>query len=428
MEQHKKTGLIIKFKHLLRKTGAFIGPGFLTGAAGDDPSGIGTYSIAGAKYGLLIAWLVPFQLPLMFAIQETCARIGLITKKGLAANMKQFFPKTVIYPALAIFILANIFNIGANIAIMSESATLLFGLNFQVCSLAITTIIILLQVFVPYHLYAKLLAWLSLFLVSYVITGCMTTTHWLDVIKKTFTPTFHFSTDFILIATGLIGTTISPYLFFWQTSQELEELNDVNKKQPPIKTTLKRIRTETFIGMFFSQLIAWFIIITSFSTLHSFNITEINSAAEAALALRPLAGDWAFILFALGIIGAGLIGIPVLAGSTAYALSEVFNYKASLSYTVKDARFFYSIISLATLGGLLINFVNINPMQALLYAAVINGIATVPFIIFILILANKTEVMGIHKNSQLSNAAGTITLCLMMTSALLSVIFPPFKK
>lgn len=415
-----------KTKERACKFGRTLGPGFVTGAADDDPSGIGTYSLAGAKYGLMLAWLVPFQLPFMFAIQEMCARIGLMTGKGLAANMKELFPKVIVYGAVGILVFANVANIGADIAIMAESATLVLGCKSWIWACCITLGIIMMEVFIPYHFYSKILMWSSVFLLSYVATAFMTTHHWMDVMAWTITPHMLWNADFILLATGFIGTTISPYLFFWQASHEIEDSIDhgvISAAGTVDKNVIKKMRIDTFIGMFFSQLISLFIVVTCFSTLHVNGITDINTASDAALALKPLAGEWAYLLFTLGIIGSGFIGIPVLAGSTAYALSEIFGQKGSLALTYKQAPFFYAVIVLSTLAGLGMNIINISPVKALLYAAVINGIASIPFIIFILILANKKDLMGENKNRHISNIAGGLTFSMMLLSTAFFIIF-----
>lgn len=418
-------GHFVKIKNIFSKIGKYLGPGFVTGASDDDPSGIGTYSIAAAQYGMQMAWLIPFQLPLMIAIQEMCARIGLVTGKGLAANMKDFFPRYVLRGAILLLIVANVINIGADISIMASSAQLVLGSYAFFWAVILTIFTLLLQVFVPYHVYSKFLVWSALFLLAYVITAFITTTNWLEIIKQTFIPHMHFTTDFMMVIVGFIGTTISPYLFFWQTSHEIEEINHPShtvSEVPLSKAALiKKSRIETSIGMLFSQLIAFFVVVTCYSTLHLQGITAINSAYDAALALKPLAGNGAFLLFTIGMIGAGLLAIPVLAGSTAYALCEVFGFKASLEYTYKEAPFFYAVIILTTLAGLAMNLININPMKALLYAAVVNGISTVPFIVFIIILANKTRIMGEYKNGKISNILGAITFVLMSVCALLLI-------
>ncbi|MFA5075491.1 MAG: Nramp family divalent metal transporter [Candidatus Babeliales bacterium] len=398
-----------------------LGPGFVTGASDNDPSGIGTYSIAGAQYGLLCLWLIPFLLPFMIAIQEMCSRIGVVTRKGLTANIKENFPKPILYCAVLILLFANIFNIGANLAIMAEAIKLLFGGKLIFWMIFLTLTITFMEIFIRYRDYSRILVFFSLFLLVYVATAFTVNQNWLDIFKFTFFPKFNFSKGFIFVATGFIGTTISPYLFFWQPSQEIEDLNDDNnlKNLENLKKTIKKKRTKTAIGMAFSQIITFFIIITCFSTLHKNGITKIENAAQAASALKPLAGDFAFIFFTLGILGAGFLGVSVLAGSAAYALAETFNFKQGLSYKFREAKFFYSIIAVSTFIGFFINFIGINPIKALFYAAIINGISTVPFIIIILILANKKKVMAEYKNKFISNFLGIATFFLMFLSALL---------
>jgi NRAMP (natural resistance-associated macrophage protein)-like metal ion transporter len=413
--------LFEKPKKGIKKVLKVLGPGFITGAADDDPSGIGTYSVAGAQYGPLLLWLIPLQLPLMFAIQEMCGRIGLVTGKGLAANMKLHFPKSILYGSIFILVLANVINIGADISIMAASLKLVLGFNINFWALTATIVIILMEIFISYHTYSKILLILSAFLLSYAITALMTTEQWLEILWYTFTPHILWNKDFFLVATGFIGTTISPYLFFWQTSQEIEEKLD-HKTKRQVRKIIKEMPKDTFSGMFFSQLMTLFIVLTCYFSLHQHGITHITSAYEAALALKPFAGECASIVFALGIIGAGFLGIPVLAGSSAYALSEVFNQSEGLAYKFHEAKFFYGVIAFSTLIGLFINFIGINPIQGLLYAAVINCIAAVPLIGFILILGNKKELMGQSRNRLFSNIFGSITLILMLLSALMLIV------
>lgn len=415
-----------KIKAKGKKLINLVGPGFITGAADDDPSGIGTYSIAGAKYGLLLTWIVPFQLPLMYCIQEMCSRIGLVTQKGLTSNMKQLFPKSILYIVISILVFANAVNIGADIAIMAASINMLLAYNIHFLAILITVIIILTELFIPYHLYSRILMSISALLLAYVITGFMVSPDWLTIIQYTFIPHIKFDRDFILILTGFIGTTISPYLFFWQTSQEVEERQDRKKngeEDSPIPALLKKSRIDTFVGMLFSQIIAFFIVITCYSTLHLNGITEINTAHDAALALKPFAGEWAYLLFTVGIIGAGFLGIPVLAGSAAYALSELLNWKEGLAEKPKDAVGFYSIIAISTLLGLGINFIGISPIKALLYAAIINCIASVPVTAFVVLLANKKEIMGKHKSGWLANTFGWLTFATVFASSALTLIY-----
>lgn len=414
-----------RFKNKIIKVFKSLGPGFITGSSDDDPSGIGTYSIAGAKYGLLLAWLVPFQLPLMISIQEMCARIGIVTGQGLLTNMKKIFPRSILYIVASILAIANIINIGANISIMAASIKMVIGGNIYFLTILITTMIIIMEVFIAYHFYSKMLLIFSYCLLSYAITAFLTTENWMEVLQYTFTPHFKFDKDFILILTGFIGTTISPYLFFWQTSQENEDAleNKVIYRLKSLKSLINKARNDTYIGMFFSQLMSLFIVITCFSTLHKNGIFEINSASDAALALKPLAGNWAFSLFTIGIIGSGLLGVPVLAGSLAYVFSELYNKKEGLSYKFNEAKFFYIVIATSTALGLFINFIDINPIKALLYSAVVNGIAAVPLIAFVIILANNKKIMGKNKNKFISNFFGSITFITMLLCAILVFIY-----
>ncbi len=413
----------IKIKAI--KIMGLLGPGFVTGSADDDPSGIGTYSIAGARYGVGLAWLVPFLLPLMYIIQEMCARIGLVTGKGLAANMKRVFPKPIVYMGVAILGFANIFNIGANLVIMAASIKLVVGGNGLWMAAVLAVGIVLMEIFISYHTYSKILIIFSLVLLSYVFTAFIATQDWWYVLENIITPHFSWNRDFILIMTGFIGTTISPYLFFWQTSHEVEDHSDQKKNGMHVRLPqlIRHGRLETFLGMLFSQLMTLFIIITCFSSLHLNNITEINTAADAALALKPLAGEWAFLLFTIGIVGAGLLGIPVLAGSLAYAVSELFDRKAGLAYKYHQARFFYGVIAAATVLGLFIDFIAINPVKALLYAAIINCVASAPLVMLILWLANKAEIMGNNKNGVWSNVFGGVASIVLLLSSLLMFYF-----
>jgi len=415
-----------KIKAKSKKLIRLIGPGFITGAADDDPSGIGTYSIAGAKYGLLLTWIVPFQLPLMFCIQEMCSRIGLVTKKGLTANMKRLFPTSILYVMILILVFANVVNIGADIAIMASSINMLIGFNIHLLAILVTAIIILTELFISYHLYSRILMFLSLSLFAYIITAFMTAPDWSTILRSAITPHIQFNREFILVLTGFIGTTISPYLFFWQTSQEVEEIDDKKAdgaQESPVINLLKKSRLDTLVGMIFSQIIAFFIVITCYETLNLNGITEINTAYDAALALKPFAGEWASYLFTIGIIGAGFLGIPVLAGSAAYALSELRNWDEGLAKKPQEAIGFYSVIAFSTLLGLGINFIGISPIKALLYAAIINCIASVPITAFVLLLANKKAIMGEYKNGMIANLFGWITFATVFISSLLTLIY-----
>lgn len=413
-----------KTKKKLWNALGIVGPGFVTGAADDDPSGIGTYSVAGAHYGLKMAWLIPFQLPLMFYIQEMCARIGLVTGRGLAANIKRFFPKPFLYFSVFVLVLANVINIGADIAIMSAATQMITGINVNLLALIIVVTVVATEVFVPYRIYSRVLMVFALFLLAYVGTAFMVANDWWAIIKQTFIPHIELDKEFLMVMAAFSGTTISPYLFFWQTSQEVEECGTQDCINPvKRKSILTRLRIDTFIGMLFSQLMAFCVVVTCYATLHQQGVTNIATASDAAMALKPLAGEWSSLIFTLGIIGSGFLGIPVLAGSAGYALSEIVGCKGSLAKTWKEAPFFYSIITLASLIGLVINFIGINPVKILVYAAVVNCIAAVPLLIAVILLSNNKNIMGEHKNGHVSNFVGWCTFGVMLSSTVLTLVF-----
>ncbi len=410
-----------KLKRLLR----IIGPGFITGASDDDPSGIATYSQTGAMFGLTQAWTAVFSFPLMTAVQEMCGRIGLVTGKGLAGVIKKYYPKHVLYSVVSLLVVANTINIGADLGAMAASAQLLIDLPFWVwlLSMAVTTLV--LQVFVSYKVYSQYLKYLALALFSYVFTAFIIYVPWLEVLRSTVFPTIHFTKEYMLNVVAILGTTISPYLFFWQASEEVEEevehhkLYQMGAGLPKVTTTdISNLRKDTIIGMFFSNLVMWFIIVTTGVTLFPEGIHNIESASDAALALRPLAGDFAFLLFAIGIIGTGLLAVPILAGSASYAVSEAFGWKEGLSLTFKSAPNFYFVIAVATLIGMCINFIGINPIQALYYSAVINGIIAPFLLIILLFIANNKKIMGSHVNNNVINILGIITIIIMTLAAI----------
>jgi Mn2+/Fe2+ NRAMP family transporter len=379
---------------------ARVGPGLITGVADDDPSGIATYSQAGAQFGLNMLWTMPVALPLMTAIQYMCASIGRVTGKGLAANIKDAFPPVVIKSVVFLLLLANTLNIAADVAAMGEVAELVTGLDRHLMTAVFVIATLLLQVFIPYHRYVRFLKWLTLCLLAYAAVLFTVHVPWGQVALRTVWPHFTADAGAAAVVVGIFGTTISPYLFFWQASEEVEDMQAGKGTAPLLRdpraadAELRRIRWDTWSGMFYSDLTAYFIILATAVTLHAAGITDINTAAQAASALHPLAGDFAFILFALGILGVGLIGVPVLAGSGAYALSEAMGWKSGLEREVNDARGFYGIISVSVLAGLVIQYLPISPMKALFWSAVINGVVAVPLMVVIMLLVSKKSVMG----------------------------------
>jgi Mn2+/Fe2+ NRAMP family transporter len=380
---------------------ARIGPGLITGVADDDPSGIGTYSQAGAQFGLDMLWTMPLAFPLMSAIQYMCASIGRVTGKGLAANIKDAFPPIVIKSVVILLLFANTLNIAADVAAMGEVAQLIVGIDRHLMTAFFVIATLLLQIFIPYHRYVRFLKWLTLSLLAYAAVLFTVHVPWGEVILRTAWPHFTPNAGAAAVVVAIFGTTISPYLFFWQASEEVEDMHAGRRATVSLvrdahaaRAELRRIRWDTWSGMFYSNLTAYFIILATAVTLHTAGITDINTAAQAASALRPLAGSFAFILFALGILGVGLIGVPVLAGSGAYALSEAMGWKSGLERKATDARGFYGIIAVSVLAALAIQYLPIGPMKALFWSAVINGIVAVPLMAVIILLVSKKSVMG----------------------------------
>ncbi|OGD92922.1 iron transporter [Candidatus Curtissbacteria bacterium RIFCSPHIGHO2_01_FULL_41_44] len=406
----------------LKKIFSKFGPGIITGASDDDPSGIATYSMAGASQGYSLLWTSLFTFPLMAAIQEMCARIGLITGKGLAGNIRtRFKSKTLLYFLAFLIIVANTINIGADLAGMAAATRLLIPVYPQLVALLMTILIIALMVYFPYKFIASNLKWLTFTLFAYIASVVVTKQDWFAIIQHTFLPDIRFNKDLITILVAILGTTISPYLFFWQTSEEVEEMKEEakekHKKIIVTKHELKQMRDDVNLGMLFSNIVMYAIIATTASTLFASGIHEITTADQAAKALEPIAGRASYLLFTLGIIGTGLLAIPVLAGAAAYAVSEIFGWNEGLNKSFRQAKSFYAIIILSTITGLLMNFANVNPFKALFYTAVIYGLISPILIMFILLLANDKKLMGNLKNGLVSNILGVLTLVVMTLAA-----------
>lgn len=412
-----------KLKKLLKS----LGPGFITGAADDDPSGVATYSIAGAQYGYRLNWLSLFLIPMMIAIQEMAGRIGMCSGMGLAGAIKKFYSKKLLVFAVSLLVLTNIINISADLGVMAASLAMLLDLPFLLWLVLITVVSVSLEIFLPYRKYAFFLRWLSLVLVVYVITAFITKQDWLLALNQTLIPHIDFNLVYLMTMVGFIGTTISPYLFFWQAAEEVEEeikegdIKEFNDRPHITKSKIVYLRTDTNIGMIFSNVIAAFIVLTTAGSLHAAGITNLETPQQAALALRPLAGDFAFFLFTFGIIGIGLQSVPILAGSVAYALSEVFGFKEGLSKKLNKAKAFYLILGLATLIGALINLVGINPIKALYYAAILNGVISVPLIAIIIKLANDKRVVGEFKTQKINQIVAWITLIFVSLASALMI-------
>ncbi len=401
-----------------------VGPGLVTGVADDDPSGIVTYSQAGAQFGFNMLWTMPFAYPLMSTIQVLCARIGRVTGKGLSANMKLAFPPAVLVVLVSILLVANVLNIAADIAAMGEVAQLVTGINWHIMTGVFVFVSLLLQILIPYRHYVFFLKWLSLSLLAYGAVLFTVHVPWSAVVWSTFFPRFTINADSAAVIVGVFGTTISPYLFFWQASQEVEDMNlrregslltDGNTE---VHSELRRIQWDTWSGMLYSNVAAYCIILATAVTLYAAGVRDINTAAQAASALRPLTGEFAFLLFALGILGVGLMGVPVLAGSAAYALSEVFAWRSSLEDSAKQASKFYGIIALSVLGALAIQYSPISPMKALFWSAVLNGVVAVPLMVAIMILSCKPSVMGPHIATRSMKVLGWTATIFMAVAAI----------
>ena len=403
-----------------------LGPGLITGAADDDPSGIGTYSQVGAVFGFALLWTMLFSFPLMSAIQEICARLGRITGKGLAAAMSKRFPKPVVIILVGLLCTANIFNLGADVAAMGAASQLIVRGPAAIYSVIFGSISLLLQIFIPYRRYVNYLKWLTLSLFAYVAAAFAVKVSWGQVLRATVIPSFQASSGYWTGLIGVLGTTISPYLFFWQTSQETEELR-AHRKEGPLKRTpwqavrhFRRIATDTRVGMAFSNSVAFFIIVTTAVTLHGrIGADRVLTAAEAAGALRPIAGTFAFALFALGIVGTGLLGVPVLAGSAGYAVSELFSWRASLRSKPQRAPQFYGAISVATLIGVAFNFTGFDAVKALYWSAVFNGLAAAPLMFAVMKLADDEKTVRQFRLPRFLKITGWLATIAMACTSLM---------
>lgn len=402
-----------------------LGPGFITGASDDDPAGIATYSQTGAQFGFSQSWLSLATFPLMSSIQEMCGRIGLVTGRGLAGVIKANYSRKILLLVVILLFFANTFNIGADLGAMAASAQLLVNAPFIILLFLFVAITLFLELFVSYRVYVRYLKYLTFVLFSYIVTVFVINIEWKDVFRSLLLPQIELTRGYLINIVALLGTTISPYLFFWQTSEEVEEevlhhrLRSMGAGVPRVYSfDIKRLRMDTIIGMLFSNIVMFFIIVATGGTLYAAGIHEIKTAADAALALKPLAGDLAFILFSMGIIGTGFLAVPVLAGSASYAVSETFGWKEGLYKKLQRAKGFYATIAVSVLIGFLINFLNINPISALYYSAVINGVVASPLLIMILLVANNKKIMERRVNGKVSNIFGFLTTIIMSIASL----------
>jgi NRAMP (natural resistance-associated macrophage protein)-like metal ion transporter len=404
----------------------WLGPGLITGAADDDPSGIATYSQAGAAYGFGQLWTIVLCLPLMIAVQEACARIGSATSQGLVKVTSRVYSKKILFLVVALVVIANVINIGADFAAVGASLNLLIPLPIWLLSTIFMLIVLALEIFIGYHTYAKFLKFLALSLISYVVVALMVTSNWLAVLKATFIPQLEWSSAYWYVIVAILGTTISPYMFFWQTAEEVEETKYAHHQEKSPRG-IREIRQDTSVGMSISQIGSWFMIITAAVVLHENGVVNIGTAADAAKALEPLvegfphAGTIAKSLFAIGVIGMGLLGIPVLAGSVAYAVSDAFNWREGLDYKLKEAKQFYGVIIFSTVAGWLITLIGIDPIKSLVFAAVINGLVAVPLIFLISRISRNREVMGELAGRGLSRTMLNIAFVVMLLCALMLI-------
>lgn len=406
-----------------------LGPGLITGASDDDPSGIGTYSQAGSQFGLATLWLALFTFPLMVAVQEVCARIALQTGVGLGVSLRRKFPTVLVGMCIFAVFCANTINVGADLGAVAAGGSLLSGSHVQAAWLVVPVAVLIgfLQLRLSYAIIFKVFKYLTLALFAYVITVFVVHPDLVKTLEATVVPQFEFNKEFLGIVVAILGTTISPYLFFWQASSEVDEMKAAgaqteSDRQGTTRKELKAARLDVSIGMLFSQVVMYSIILTSGTVLHGSGHDSIASASQAAQALKPLAGPFAFVLFAVGMIGTGLLAIPVLTGSAAYAVKEFFGFRGGLSETVSARPAFYGLIVVAILGGLVMNFLNINPIQALVVTAIINGIVAPPILVLIALLARDRGVMQEHRSGFLSNTLVWIATAVMGTAAVLLIV------
>ncbi len=407
----------------LKRFFKILGPGLISGASDDDPSGIGTYAMAGAQLGYAPLWTAFFTFPLMAAIQFVCAKVGMVTGRGLAGVLRHHYPRAVLYPAVLGLVIANTINAGADIAAIAAGLNLLIPIPLNAWIVPIGAIILVLQFWGSYRLIADIFKWLTISLFAYIGAAFLAGPHWNEVLRDTFVPTFRFNGEFLTILVAILGTTISPYLFFWQTNQEVEEEIAIGHKrlwqrQGTTDGELKYAAWDVNIGMFLSNVVMYFIILATAATLHQAGKTHVDTAADAAAALRPLAGDAAFVLMALGLIGSGLLAVPVLTTSGAYAVCEALGWNWGLDRSWRAAKHFYFVIGASTVVGLCLDFIGIKPIDALFWSAVINGFLAPPLLIIVMLVANNPKVMGARVNGRGINVLGWLTTALMFAAAI----------
>jgi NRAMP (natural resistance-associated macrophage protein)-like metal ion transporter len=418
-----KKKLLGKFSRIFKS----LGPGLVTGASDDDPSGIATYSQAGAQFGLATLWTAFITYPLMTSIQEMCARIGMVTDAGLTTTLKKHYPKVILYIMLLFSFPAIVMNIGADIEGMGAVANLIFPkIPVFVFSILFTVVMTFVIIKYSYPKLAQILKWLCIVLLLYLVVPFLTATNWSEVLQDAFIPEIHFNKEFIGILVAILGTTISPYLFYWQATMEAEDFDHDPKKIVVNRRMLRNMQVDVNIGMLFSNLVMFFIILTAGTVLHTHGVTKIDTVDQAAAALKPLAGNLAYAIFAIGIFGTGLLALPVLAGSMSYMFAETFGWKMGLDKKFGQAKEFYIIIIISLVLGLILNFVGISPIKGLIYTAVLYGLTAPVLIAIILHISNNKKIMKSYTNNKLSNITGFITLALM-TAAAIALLYLQFN-
>lgn len=409
---------MVTIKSRLKRFWKLLGPGLITGASDDDPSGIATYSQAGAGFGLSTLWTALIAFPLMASIQQMCARIGLVTEQGLTGTLKKNYPKPVLYLMLLFSFPAIVMNIGADIAGMGAVGNLLFPtIDATYFSVVFTVVLLILIIYLPYQRIATILKYLCVVLLVYLIVPFLYDQDWLLILKSAFVPTIHFNKEFMGILVGILGTTISPYLFFWQASMEVEEMKHRKKHLLVNKRIINEMKQDVDFGMSFSGLVMFFIILTTGTVLYQGGVRQIDTVEQAAQALKPLAGNFAYLLFAIGVIGTGLLAIPVLSGSLSYIITETFGWEQGLDKKFHEAKAFYIVIAISLILGLSLNYIGISPIKALIYTAILYGITAPVLIAIILHVCNNKAVMGNFTNSKTANILGFLALIIMTFAA-----------
>ena len=402
---------------------ARLGPGLITGASDDDPSGIATYTQAGAALGYATLWTAIVTLPLMIVVQHICAKIGMVSGRGLAGVLHKFYPRWLLYPAVLGLVIANTINAGADIAAISAAINMFVPIPIWAMVVPIAVAILIVQIWGSYRMIVKIFKWLTLTLFAYVIAAFLAHPNWSEVIQATFLPQIQFSSQYLTTIVAILGTTISPYLFFWEASEEVEDekaegRHSVGQRRGATNAEIKKEKIDTITGMLFCNVVFYFVIVSAGATLHVTGQTNIQSATDAAQALRPLAGDLATVLFAIGLIGAGLLAVPVLTGAAAYAVAETFGWRSGLDEKPRHAKKFYAVIAASTLVGVAIDFLGINPISALFWTAVINGVVAPPLLVVVMLVANNKKVMGERTNGIFTNIVGWLAAAVMFAAAI----------